>query len=191
MIDTKNIEPIDATYVYIHNDKKYTDCFESSMLRYLHLIFKKKRELKIDLELLKKYGAIPCLLDFFQKYKDIYPKNTYYMSKKGQEQRIEWCELLNSNKTFDYVNKDYELKSCLKNIYIFFDIFIPLYRFNHKYTTMTEMNVDCSIYPKCKGEKILITDTIFFHPKYIWVLTQFFEPNRVMRITGHSQIYFY
>ena len=192
---TKLLEPIDATYIYIpgkHFQKgiRYTDCFESSLLRYLHIIFEKNNT--INLILLHKYRADPKLIDFFTKYNHIFPENKYYTTKKGMEERKEWCILLNDNKTFDFVHSgtqsSYELKSCLKNIFIFLDIFIPLYRFKHPIHTKIEYDVECSIYPKCKGKQILTTDTIRISSTHTWVLTQFFEIISTKRITGHSEI---
>ena len=186
------LEPIDATYIFLPPKIKYTDCFESSLLRYLHIIFGKKDN-TINISMLYKYRAKAKLIDFFAKYNNIYSQNKYYTTKRGIEERKEWCILLNSNKTFDFVHSNimgcYELKSCLKNIIIFFDVFLPLYRFKHSIHTKIEKDIECSIYPKCKGKKILSTDTIRICLTHSWVLTQFFEPVTMQRITGHSEIY--
>lgn len=185
----KDLEPIDATYIKLIPNIVYTDCFESSLLRYIHIIFGNPKYHTVDIQKLEKFGAKPNILKFFKTYNTIHIQNKYYTKKQGMIERTEWCKLLNSVKSFSFVHDNYEIKSCLENIHVFINKFITLYQPKHPVDRKIENDIECSIYPKCKGKKILITDTIFFTDRYKWILTQFFEPISKIRITGHSQIY--
>jgi hypothetical protein len=199
------IKPISAIWInFIHDDEKirYTDCFESSLLRYFHICFSKIKYgyPVIDIDKIKSYldmNSLYCkkLLTFFEFHNDIYETKTYYSSYLGKIERQEWCKILNNIPNLRYVNKSekgysYELCSCMENIHIFFKLFLPKYKFGSRIMTKWEDNVECSIYPKCKGKKILRTDSFVFgiNGKYRWELTQFFEKTGE-RITGHSEIY--
>ena len=169
----------------IENRYTYTDCFESSLLRFVHILFGNRQKtsstidnLSINIPKLKEMNTHPYILTFFKKYPIIHPDKTYHI--------------------FDYVNSGnssepyyHELCSSIKNIVSFFTYFIP-YEFEkyHPIQTKITERVDCSIYPKCSGFQTLQTDLIPFENNcYIWVITQFFEKQKFQRITGHSEIF--
>ncbi len=116
---------------FIDNDRNisYTDCFEISLYRILHLLF--GRNGIIINTYLKRYmnDSKECklLFNFFKKYNTYDYKTDEYMTGKSRfEERVEWCKFLNKVKIFKYkMDNKYEVCASFTNMIKFFDFFFP------------------------------------------------------------------
>jgi hypothetical protein len=124
-------EPVKYDLVHVNYGEdivSYTDCFEISLLRFLHLIFGKNN--KINLKLLQKHmnKSKYCknLLNFFSIYNNFSEETSYYFTDKGFEERAMWCKFLNDSKIFKYKKEDnYEVCATFENLFTFFKIYFP------------------------------------------------------------------
>ena len=134
------IEPVAFNFIKFSDDNKivgYTDCFEVSLLRFLHSVFVSKNtdntnKHVINLERMKTFmlDTQECaqLLDFFTKNRTIELAEEYYQKEDsdGYKLRTDWCVFLNRRSFFRYKKDDkYELCASLNNLYTFFNVFLP------------------------------------------------------------------
>ncbi len=201
------IEPVEYNLITFNDDDKkisYTDCFEVSLLRFLHILFVK--DSLIDLELMKQFmdDSLFCeqIINYFTKYKKVHYDALYYESNDGFVERTEWCILLNKNKFFMYkLYGLYELCATIDNLMLFFNIYFPKINIDYKENksiNFINFNLKCNINHKTNyNESIFTKSKIFINinkQKYTWIITQFFENinnNKGKRITGHSQLCFF
>ena len=118
----------------------YTDCWEISVYRFLHLIFAK--EGVIDFERLGHFmepEKFQCklLISFFEKYPVVKTKEDYYQTQEGLKERAEWAKMLNSCKCLYLKRKNkteivqigeggqYEVAATIENTFDFFANFFP------------------------------------------------------------------
>jgi hypothetical protein len=129
-------EPVKYNSVEVIYDEdivSYMDCFEISLLRFLHLIFGKNN--KIDLELLQidmdnsKYCS--DLVDFFTLRNYFSNDEYYYFTEIGLVERSDWCKFLNDSRLFKYKQEDgYEVCATIENLFTFFRIYFPKNNFD-------------------------------------------------------------
>lgn len=129
-------EPVKYNLVEVNYNNdivSYTDCFEISLLRFIHLIFSKNN--KIDLELLQidmdnsKYCS--DLVDFFTVSNYFSHDEYYYFTEIGLNERANWCKFLNDSKLFKYKQEDgYEVCATFENLFTFFRIYFPKNNFD-------------------------------------------------------------
>jgi hypothetical protein len=113
----------------------YTDCFEISLLRFLHLTFGEKE--KINLDKLKTFMDNDYekneLYQFFVNNQNYSNDSDYYVTKEGYDIRTKWCEFLNKRNFFTYVKDDnYEVCSSPENLVMFFMYFFPKMKLTDK-----------------------------------------------------------
>lgn len=125
-----------------NNGRNYTDCMEFSLLRFLQLLMYDKEQLcnylqssyvlkesinKNDLKISNKSLYIE-LLEFIERYPNIYPYAKYYLSNpEGIEQREGWTKLVSDRNFFDYYRNDgAELFTSVENILNFFNGFFGM-----------------------------------------------------------------
>jgi hypothetical protein len=107
-------EPVTNLNISI-NDIEYSDDFEVSILRLLHIIFGKFNT--IDTTRLK---------DNRNEVSLFLTKNNKIRNYISIRQRIEWCNLLNNRPFFQYKYQNkYKLQPTLKNLHTFFKVFFP------------------------------------------------------------------
>lgn len=129
-------EPVKYNSVDIIYDKdiiSYTDCFEISLLRFLHLIFGENN--KINLELLQQDmdNSSYCtdLVNFFTLRNYFSNDEYYYFTEIGLNERADWCKFLNDSKIFTYKKEDkYEVCATVENLFTFFRIYFPKNNFD-------------------------------------------------------------
>lgn len=137
------IEPVAFNFIkFMDNDKVvgYTDCFEVSLLRFLHCVFvstesddnNEPNNLVMDLDRMRTYmlDTQECtqLIDFFTLNQKIEPSEEYYQNEEsdGYKLRTDWCVFLNKRSFFRYKKDEkYELCASLNNLYTFFNVFLP------------------------------------------------------------------
>jgi hypothetical protein len=117
----------------------YTDCWEISVYRFLHLVFSKNG--KIDFGLLKQYTdpqsyQSNLLEKFFQIYPIVHADADYYATAEGLQERAEWAQMLNASKCLYLKRKQmgvvqvdegglYEVAATIENTFAFFKHFFP------------------------------------------------------------------
>lgn len=124
-------EPVSYESInYCENNQTicYTDCFEISLLRFLHFVFGKNGH--IDLELLKHdmNDSEECkkILAFFSENNSYNLEADYYVTEQGLNDRAKWCKFLNNSKLFNYKKENkYELCASLENLFTFFRNYFP------------------------------------------------------------------
>lgn len=124
-------EPVPyESITYVQNGETfcYTDCFEISLLRFLHYIFGKNGH--IDMELLKRdmneSNCCKSLITFFEVNNKYNLDAEYYVTEKGLNDRAEWCRFLNNSKLFNYKKENrYEICASLENLFTFFRNYFP------------------------------------------------------------------
>jgi len=87
----------------------YTDCMESSVLRFLQLMLCDLRSLsgdgvptRIDLELVKLRVKDRHVREYFEEYPDILPPDAYTSPAPGFEARQDWARLVTQSPFFTY-----------------------------------------------------------------------------------------
>ncbi len=120
MLETTECIPIQ------NNGRDYTDCMEFSLLRFLHLIFYSKDQIKEnnysewvinqDNELIK---INPDLNEWIKRFPKIYRNSSYYLGPDGKNEREEWAKFVSDRSYFDYYRCDgAELFTNIRNIIV-------------------------------------------------------------------------
>lgn len=183
--------PCDSiTFMDDDTEVTYADCFEVSLLRYLHYILGDRvNRLNgiMNLETMSKFldNTPECqeLVEYFTRHNIIKRNRSYYETIFGNQERSEWCQFLNKRSFFKY-KKDgkYKLCACIENINSFFQVFLPKYH-------ITNMDYPVTTFNESAG-CTLRTDKIIIHKyngyTYEWIITQYFDKNN-KRITGYSE----
>ncbi len=122
MLETTECIPIN------NNGKHYTDCMEFSILRFLHLLFYDHKQIiknKKSNWLTNKIDNIDDseIINFINKYPNIYPESSYYLdNKEGTKQREDWAIFVSNRDFMEYYRNDSaELFTNCKNIFLFFN----------------------------------------------------------------------
>lgn len=170
-------EPVTNLNISI-NDIEYSDDFEVSILRLLHIIFGKFNT--IDTSKLKDRNEVASFLT----------KNNKIRNYISVRQRIEWCNLLNNRPFFQYKYQNkYKLQPTLKNLYTFFKVFFPSVQlkelinfesYNSGYFTSDKIYEETIIKLYLDGNNL-----------YDWKIYQYYENlNNCKRklITGYSEL---
>ena len=215
------IEPVLYNLInFIDEDKiiSYTDCFEISLLRFLHGVFVSNNSGKLvfDSERMKTFmlDTPECnqLIDFFSLHSKIEPGEEYYQDKKsdGYQLRTDWCVFLNKKSFFRYKKDNkYELCACLNNLYAFFKVFLPKIYLDQPLDKIKVRKLASKLSSSDKNIKMNITSKItkatssYYYSNnikicinniwYNWNLYQYFENDNGTwgeRITGHSELTF-
>jgi hypothetical protein len=72
----------------------YTDCWEISVYRFLHLVFSDAGKInfkRLDDYMQPKSYQSELLLDFFERYPVVHLDTGYYRTNKGLAERAEWA----------------------------------------------------------------------------------------------------
>jgi len=183
---------------------KYTDCFEISLLRFLHLIFGNNGTVELN--------KVPNLqpndeLDFyFYENKTFYNDINYYETNIGFKERARWCDFLNERNIFKYkMENKYEVCASLENLFSFFSHFFNITFENKNYqdnlnklaNILSTDNLQIRFKLFNFGNK---TSDSFYMNSYIkifvnddnlydWEITQYFNVENdciTERVTGHS-----
>jgi len=110
---------------------RYTDCFEISLLRFLHMVF--GYDGIMNLNSIPNLVCINELVNYFLNKKFYYDVN-YYETKNGFSERAEWCDFLNERHIFQYKKVDkYEVCASLENLFSFFKYFFNINFQNKSY----------------------------------------------------------
>jgi hypothetical protein len=223
MIESNNnyklIEPVSFNFIKFNDDNQtisYTDCFEISLLRFLHSVFVKNvnGHHTVDTDRLGDFmlDTSECkqLLDFFTSNNKIEPQEIFYQDEKsdGYKLRTDWCVFLNKRSFFRYKKENkYELCASLGNLFTFFRVFLPklyldqptdldkLTRLGYKLSNQTQ-NIEIKLKSNTEEDKFQFYYTndmeiTIGNTKYNWHLYQYFENlNGTFgeRITGHSEL---
>jgi hypothetical protein len=214
------VEPVEYAPIQFKDDNiiiEYTDCFEVSLLRFLHAVFITKKDNKyvMDIERMKEYmNDSNDLLDFFKVNNDIILSRKYYDNIKsdGYILRTLWCQFLNKNKFFKYKRYDmYEVCASLDNLFLFFKNYFPKVLLNDndmienkmnyimKQLSTNKLKLSSTIESKTKinFDNIYYQNIIYINindtPVYEWMIYQYFNNDNNKfgkRITGHSDFRF-
>lgn len=170
-------EPVTNLNISI-NDIEYSDDFEVSILRLLHIIFGKFNT--IDTTRLKDRNEVILFLT----------KNNKIRNYISVRQRIEWCNLLNNQPFFQYKYQNkYKLQPTLKNLYKFFKVFFPSVQmkelinfesYNSGYYTSDKIYEETIIKLYLDGNNL-----------YDWKIYQYYENLNNCKgklITGYSEL---
>lgn len=114
----------------INNGRKYKDCMEFSLLRFLQLCTCDPKQItyynfsSYPIEI----SSNPMLKDFIIGFPTIFPNSEFYSdTKSGFRQRYKWVELLSNKPFFDYYQNDKsELFTSVENIIYFFNGFFHM-----------------------------------------------------------------
>lgn len=186
---------------------QYTDCFEISLLRFLHLLFGKNN--KINLKKLMIFCNNNELLEFFKNNQIYSNESDYYETRNGFDFRAKWCCFLNNRNIFKYKKEDkYEVCASFDNLFNFFTYFFPNIKLNYD-QVLQNIEENFNIIFKNVNSKysakvdIKITDmdeelymnsyvSIFANKYnlYDWEIYQYFNKNNGIRRTGHSDFKF-
>lgn len=171
-------EPVTNLNISI-NDIEYSDDFEVSILRLLHIIFGKFNT--IDTTKLK---------DNRNEVASFLTKNNKIRNYISIRQRIEWCNLLNNRPFFQYKYQNkYKLQPTLKNLHTFFKVFFPSVQmkelinfesFNSGYYTSDKIYEETIIKLYLDGNNL-----------YDWKIYQYYENLNNCKgklITGYSEL---
>jgi hypothetical protein len=125
MLETTECIPIN------NRGRKYTDCMEFSLLRFLHLLFFDEKEIKANKHGTWYYNNINIhndILEFINCYPFIYKMGNYYdRTEEGKKEREEWSKLVSDRDFFEYYRNDSaELFTNVKNILLMFKNFFKL-----------------------------------------------------------------
>ena len=214
------VDPVQYNLISFKDNKNkisYTDCFEISLLRFLHAVFLKKDEnsFKIDIDRMKCFMNINrfCkqIIQFFTNNPEIYLDKDYY-ENDGYTIRTKWCIFLNNRPFFRYkLQNKFEVCASLDNLITFFQVFFPkIYldqpSFQDKLLTLAstlstpDIKIDISLKSDCqrKCNRFFFTDlmTVSFNTikLYDWLIYQYFENVYGIvknRITGHSDLHYF
>jgi hypothetical protein len=183
---------------------KYTDCFEISLLRFLHLIFGNNGTVELN--------KVPNLqpndeLDYyFYENKSFYYDINYYETNLGFKERARWCDFLNERNIFKYkMENKYEVCASLENLFSFFSHFFNITFENKNYqdnlnklaNILSTDNLQIRFKLFSFGNK---TSDSFYMNSFIkifvnddnlydWEITQYFNVENdciTERVTGHS-----
>jgi hypothetical protein len=218
------IEPVTFSFInFMDNNKDigYTDCFEISLLRFLHSVFvlndTTNSNKLFNLERLKSFtlDTPECiqLIDFFTKNQKIEVSEKDYQgcNSEGYKLRTDWCIFLNQRSFLRYkIENKYELCASLYNLFTFFNVFLPKLQLDQPTdkmklirlaTKLSTDDFDVSIELKTEttnnNTEYYYTDDMIIcvnNINYIWHLYQYFENNNDTfgdRITGHSELSLY
>ena len=193
--------------VKIDENVIYTDCFEISLLRFLHVVFGKNGN--INIKRMKKLmnNEKNQLYCYFQKNNIYYNDNKYYSTLEGFNERTNWCNFLNEIKIFNYKKEDrYEVCASLDNLFLFFNHF---FHFNLDTNDSDQHNLniigkklssinkqirfDLSIFGEYNSEDFYINTYTKIYVNddhlYDWEIYQYYNVNNyniTKRLTGHS-----
>lgn len=124
---------LETTECIIVNNKgrKYTDCMEFSLLRFLHLLFFDEKEIQTNNFSKWNYDknfVHNDLQKFINKYPFIYRRGKYYEEiLKGKNEREKWSILVSDRNFFEYYRNDSsELFTNINNILLMFKHFFCL-----------------------------------------------------------------
>lgn len=114
----------------INNGRKYKDCMEFSLLRFLQLCTCDPKQItyynfsSYPIEI----SSNPMLNDFIVRFPTIFPNSEFYSdTKSGFRKRYKWVELLSNKPFFDYYQNDKsELFTSVENIIHFFNGFFHM-----------------------------------------------------------------
>ncbi len=213
------VEPVQYNRIEFKDNKQkisYTDCFEISLLRFLHSIFLKKVDYcyKMDIQRMATYmyANKHCkqIIKFFLNNPDIHLDADYY-ENEGYPLRTKWCIFLNKRPFFRYKLEDkFEVCASPENLFSFFRIFFPKIYLDQptnqdKLHTLVsslstdDLKINVNLKSDCRiaSGSYYFTDLMTFEINgvvlYDWLLYQYFEKigNKVgKRITGHSDLHF-
>jgi len=210
----ENIQPVKYGPIKITENSNdgfkfisYTDCFEISLLRFLHILF--GRNEKMDLKRLKKFTGYNEELYLYFLINQNYSNNSdYYETAEGNTVRSNWCIFLNNRNIFKYKKEGkYEVCASFDNLINFIYYFLPnikipnkdsinfeeylnyVFRqvnYNFRYKFLSYQRIDDEIY---HNSKIIIC----FNKKkiYEWDIYQYFYKDTYVRRTGHSDFRYY
>lgn len=217
--DIPIVQPVEYAGIEFKDFKKkisYTDCFEISLLRFLHSVFitKKNDEYVMDITRMKTfmYQTKECkqIINFFKTNNKIKLESSYY-ENEGYPIRALWCIFLNKRSFFRYKKEDkYEVCASLHNLFAFFKVFFPKITFdqpndqdrlNSIFSSLSNENAkfSCELVNKTniKSSQIFYTNTFTISINnielYEWLIYQYFENadgKFGSRITGHSDLHF-
>ena len=184
-------------YVFI----SYTDCFEISLLRFLHVLFGENGSIKLNK--LKKFTRTNELYNYFLTNPNYNNNSDYYETNEGFKLRADWCSFLNNRKIFQYKKQcKYEVCASFKNLINFVHHFLPNVQTlnvddikieNYLNFLINQINNNIIIKYVLYKE---VTDNIYMNTTlnisinnkhiYDWEVYQYFNKNTFDRITGHS-----
>ena len=193
----KIIEKSEYGYVFI----SYTDCFEISLLRFLHVLFGKNG--RIDLIKLHKFAGINELYNYFLTNPNYSNNSDYYETSEGFKLRADWCSFLNNRNIFQYKKENkYEVCASFNNLINFVHHFLPnvqspntntIHIENYLNFLFRQINNNISLKYVSFQE---ITDDIYINTTisisinekhiYDWEVYQYFNKDTFVRRTGHS-----
>lgn len=150
-----------APIEFLDNDDviMYTDCFEISLLRFLHLVFGVDGQ--INMNQLYKYmdDSIhsKSLYDFFDRNNSYANEPEFYISGEGMELRTKWAVFLNNSKLFKYKKDNkYEVCASIENLLLFFDKYFPKMNVSNDSPKLTLQNIEEYVLVDYYHEKIKI-----------------------------------
>lgn len=182
---------------------EYTDCFEISLLRFLHLVFSEND--RMNLNKIKNLKCEEQLNSYFSN-KSIYRKSDYYETIEGFNERTNWCNFLNNRDIFKYnIENKYEVCASLENLFNFFSHFFNISFKNENYknnlenlgkllsTASKEIRFELNNFGNNSHNSFYMNSYIKIFVNndnlYDWVITQYFnfENNQITeRVSGHS-----
>ncbi len=125
-------EPVIYDRIYFmdgEDEVNYTDCFEISLYRFLHLLFTKQEKINFEhLTLHMNMESEQCLRlkAFFEKYPKVYREKELYTTDEAFTERADWCVFLNQSKIFKLKKfGKYEVCATFENLLSFFMTFFP------------------------------------------------------------------
>lgn len=203
------IEPVEYNLITFKDNKtrvSYTDCFEVSLLRFLHFVF--NNDYKMDIVKMKSFmfNTKYCkqLVKFFENNNDIHHDAEYYDTDEGIKIRTKWCIFLNKRFFFQYkLEGKYEVCASNGNLIMFFKMFTPKIIFDVDIDNINKIfkSVDPKLSVIVKVNEEEHYDRIYYQTNtnilldgkkiYNWMIYQYFEnDNGTMgrRITGHSSL---
>jgi hypothetical protein len=184
-------------YVFI----SYTDCFEISLLRFLHVLF--GRNGQINLNYLKNFTGENELYNYFLINPNYNNNSDYYETYEGFKLRADWCSFLNNRHFFQYKKENkYEVCASFNNLISFVHYFIPNIKTPNTNTIHIENYLNF-LFRQINNNIIFkyvlfkeVTDNIYMNTTlnisingkhiYDWEVYQYFNKNTCERITGHS-----
>lgn len=201
-------EPIFQTRIKINGNIDYKDCFEISLLRFIHIVFGKENRIDMNkLQCLMGNGFENNELYNFLSQNNIFENETNNNSTIFLNQRTNWCIFLNNREFFQYkIDGKYKLSSSIFNFFSFFKNFFN-FRFQidndnkNLSNLMKFLNPENQIVAKLYKNGYIGKDKIFEESiikiyingnnLYNWQMYQYFENNNNKignEITGYSEL---
>jgi hypothetical protein len=188
----KYIEPITTEYVEFYDGDyklKYFDCYENSILRFLHIMFRKSDNIDktetFDFNKAHSLGMTNYsrLFKFFVKYPTIHYNESVYSVEKeyGQEIRNEFAQVVSCIPNCTYMRKSqysanekelnhFELDTHLHNLFIFMNHYFP----KMNIPIAKNINEMSENYRNVRDKKYLKTfDNTFLTPKEVELLSYY------------------